>query len=301
MISGRRRSVIFFTVLGICLVALAVTLNISWVVLNWRRGVLAVLGVIFFVVLIAGLVLNTIFLVREIRRNEQHDSFINAVTHELKTPVASIRLYLQTLQTRELDEGKRREFYRIMLEDSDRLLQTIEQVLRAGSSGSRLRRTARTRVDLGEIARECVALARTRFHLDASALAYDQRLPDDRPIVLGDPEELKAAVWNLIDNAVKYSAGDVQIRVTLDEIDGERLAIRVADRGVGISPAELKRIFGRFYRIPAGVAMRTKGSGLGLFIVRSVARKHGGRAFAESEGAGRGSTFTLLLPRAAEA
>ena len=83
------------------------------------------------------MVLNTIFLVREIRRNEQHDSFINAVTHELKTPVASIRLYLQTLQTRELDEAKRREFYRIMLEDSDRLLHTIEQVLRAGSSGSR--------------------------------------------------------------------------------------------------------------------------------------------------------------------
>jgi signal transduction histidine kinase len=298
MISGRRRSVIFFTVLGICLVALAVTLNISWIVLNWRRGVLAVLGVIFFGVLIAGLVLNTIFLVREIRRNEQHDSFINAVTHELKTPVASIRLYLQTLQTRELDEAKRREFYRIMLEDSDRLLQTIEQVLRAGSSGSRLRRIARARVNLGEIARECVELARTRFRLDTQALAYEQRVPDDRPIVLGDPEELKAAVLNLIDNAVKYSSGGVQIRVTLEEIDGQKLAIRVADRGVGISPAELKRIFRRFYRIPASVAMRTKGSGLGLFIVRSVARKHGGRAFAESEGAGRGSTFTLLLPRA---
>ena len=135
MVSGRRRSVIFFTVLGICLVVLAVTLNVSWVVLNWRRGVLAILGVIFFLLIIAGLVLNTIFLVREIRRNDQHDSFINAVTHELKTPVASIRLYLQTLQTRELDEDKRREFYRIMLEDSDRLLHTIDQVLRAGSAG----------------------------------------------------------------------------------------------------------------------------------------------------------------------
>ena len=301
MISGRRRSVIFFTVLGICLVALAVTLNISWMVLNWRRGVLAVLGVIFFALIIAGMVLNTIFLVREIRRNEQHDSFINAVTHELKTPVASIRLYLQTLQTRELDETKRREFYRIMLEDSDRLLQTIEQVLRAGSTGSRLRRIMRTRVDLGEIVRESVELARQRFHLDPMSLAYDQRVTSDRPIVLGDPEELRAAIWNLIDNAVKYSSGDVQIRVALEQIEGQRLAVRVSDSGVGISPSELKRIFRRFYRIPASVAMRTKGSGLGLFIVRSVARKHGGRAFAESEGAGRGSTFTLLLPLALEA
>jgi signal transduction histidine kinase len=298
MITGRRRSVIFFTVLGICLVAVAVTLNISWIVLNWRLGVLAVLGVVFFLLLIAGMVLNTIFLVREIRRNEQHDSFINAVTHELKTPVASIRLYLQTLQSRDLDEARRREFYRIMLEDSDRLLHTIEQVLRAGSTGSRLRRIARARVNLGEIARECVELARTRFHLDPEALAYEQRVEGENPMVMGDPEELRAAVWNLIDNAVKYSAGDVRIRVSLEESEGQKLAVRVADRGVGISPVELKRIFRRFYRIPASVAMRTKGSGLGLFIVRSVARKHGGRAFAQSEGAGQGSTFTLLLPRA---
>jgi signal transduction histidine kinase len=298
MISGRRRSVIFFTVLGICLVALAVTLNVGWIVLNWRRGVLLVLGLIFFPPFIAGLVLNVIFLVREIRRNEQHDSFINAVTHELKTPVASIRLYLQTLQTRELDESRRREFYRIMLEDSDRLLHTIEQVLRAGSAGSRLRRGARTRVDLGDIARECVMLARTRFHLGDAALEYQEHVLDGAPIVMGDPDELKAAVWNLVDNAVKYSPADVSITVSLEEMDGQRLAVRVRDRGAGISPAELKRIFRRFYRIPASVAVRTKGSGLGLFIVRSVAKKHGGRAFAESLGAGQGSTFTLLLPRA---
>jgi two-component system, OmpR family, sensor histidine kinase SenX3 len=299
MISGRRRSVIFFTVLGICLVALALTLNISWIVLNWRRGVLAVFGVIFFLLLIAGVVLNTIFLIREIRRNEQHDSFINAVTHELKTPVASIRLYLQTLQTRDLDEARRREFYRIMLDDSDRLLHTIEQVLRAGSSGSRWRRITRTRVDLGELARECVELARTRFHLPPDALVYEERLREGRPVVVGDPDELKAAVWNLIDNAVKYSTGTIDIKVALEEREDDRVAVRVTDRGVGISPAELKRIFRRFYRIPAGVAIRVKGSGLGLFIVRSVAKKHGGRAFAESEGAGHGSTFTLLLPKAA--
>jgi signal transduction histidine kinase len=297
MITGRRRSVIFFVVLGVCLVALAVTLNVSWLVLNWREGVLAVLGVIFFLVIIAGLVLNTIFLVREIRRNEQHDSFINAVTHELKTPVASIRLYLQTLQSRELDEEKRREFYRIMLEDSDRLLHTIEQVLRAGATGSRLRRVARVPLNFGDIARECVELARTRFHLAPDVLEFVQNTRTE-PVVLGDGDELKAAVWNLIDNAIKYSPVDVRVRVELEELDDHRLALRVSDQGVGISPAELKRIFGRFYRIPASVAVRTKGSGLGLFIVRSVARRHGGRAFAESPGAGRGSTFTLLLPAA---
>ncbi len=297
MISGRRRSVIFFIVLGTCLVAIAVTLNIGWLVINWKEGVLAFLGLIFFLVIIAGLVLNTIFLVREIRRNEQHDSFINAVTHELKTPVASIRLYLQTLQSRDLDEDKRREFYRIMLEDSDRLLHTIDQVLRAGATGSRLRRIARVRLNLAEIARECVELARTRFHLDPDALAFVEKTRTE-PIVLGDGDELKAAVWNLIDNAVKYSPGEVRVQVEIQEVENQRFAVRVTDQGVGISPPELKRIFRRFYRIPASVAVRTKGSGLGLFIVRSVARRHGGRAFAESAGAGHGSTFTLLLPSA---
>jgi len=296
MTSGRKRRAIFFTILGICLVAAAVTLNVGWLLINWRESLLVVFGSIFFLVIIAGVVVFTIFLVREIRRNEQHDSFINAVTHELKTPVASIRLHLQTLQMRELDEAKRREFYRIMLEDSDRLLHTIDQVLTAGATGSILRRTAKTRLDLAQIARESVDLARTRFHLGDEALEYVERTHG--ATVLGDADELRAAVWNLIDNAVKYSQGPPRIRVELADAENQRVAVRVTDNGVGISPTELKRIFGRFYRIPASVAVRTKGSGLGLFIVRSVARKHGGRAFAESAGQGHGSTFTLLLPSA---
>ena len=297
MISGRRRKAIFFSVLGICLVVITVTLNVSWLILNWREGVLALLGFIFFLLIIAGLVFNTIFLVREIRRNEQHDSFINAVTHELKTPVASIRLYLQTLQARELPEDKRQEFYRIMLHDSDRLLHTIDQVLRAGATGSRLRRSARVRLDLAEIVLECVEMARTRYHLPPGSLTFSDDTRD-QPMVLGDGDELKAAVYNLIDNAVKYSQGAPEIRVQIQEAENQRLVVRVIDRGVGIPAADLKRIFKRFYRVPASVAIRTKGSGLGLFIVRSVARKHGGRAFAESAGTGQGSIFTLQLPAA---
>ena len=299
MVSGRRRSVIFFTVFGICLIAIAVALNVGWVVINWRRGVLALLGLFFFLALIAGLVLNTIFLVREIRRNEQHDSFINAVTHELKTPVASIRMYLQTLQARELDESRRREFYRIMLEDSDRLLHTIEQVLRAGSTQSQFRRIAQAPVDLAELASEAVALGRTRFNLPEGALTFTSRTSSP-PVVVGDPDELKAAIWNLIDNAVKYSSATPEVNVTIEQTaDATRYALKVTDRGPGISPHELKRVFRRFYRIH-GMSVRAKGSGLGLFIVRSVAKRHGGKAFAESEGAGRGSTFTLLLPRPTE-
>lgn len=298
MITGRRRSVIFFTVFGICLVAIAVALNVSWVVLNWRMGVLAVLGVIFFLLVIAGMVLNTIFLVREIRRNEQHDSFINAVTHELKTPVASIRLYLQTLQSRDLDPAKRREFYGIMLEDSDRLLHTIDQVLRAGSAGPRFRRGARTRVNLSELMAETLGIARTRFHLEGDRLIFEDRATPGSAVVLGDPDELKAAVWNLIDNAVKYSPPGAGVAVRLEEVQQERLAVRVTDHGIGLPAVELKRIFRRFYRAPASASTRAKGSGLGLFIVRSVAKKHRGRAYAESAGAGQGSTFTIVLPKA---
>src|SRR5436190_982417 len=135
LLAGRRRSVVLFIALGAGLISVTVLLYVGWVLLDWRRGILLVLGIILFTLIISGVVLNTIFLVREIRRNEQHHAFINAVTHELKTPVASIRLYLETLQTRGVDDSKRNEFYRIMLDDSDRLLGSIDQILRTGRVG----------------------------------------------------------------------------------------------------------------------------------------------------------------------
>src|SRR6266481_3810829 len=132
VVAGRQKSVAFFIALGAGLISVILLLYIGWVLFDWRKGILLFLGVLLLAMIISGIVLNTIFLVREIRRNEQHDAFINAVTHELKTPIASIRLYLETLQTREVDAGKRNESYRLMLEDSDRLLGTIDKVLRTG-------------------------------------------------------------------------------------------------------------------------------------------------------------------------
>jgi len=303
-LSGRRRkSIAFFITLGACLVAAAVALNVGWILLNWREVALLVLGIVFFVAIIAGLVLNTIFLVREIRRNEQHDAFINAVTHELKTPLASIRLYLETLKTREVGEAKRGEFYDIMLADSDRLLHTVEQVLRAGQQGSQKRKRAtEPLVDLSEVARDSLELARTRYpQLAADALQYSKQFDNGgRSIVRGDADELRAVFSNLLDNAIKYSPDEVRVSIEVAALDQKRLAVRVTDQGIGIPPRQLKRIFKRFYRVPGRVVARVKGTGLGLFIVESIVKKHGGRAFAESAGEGCGSTFTIHLPRAGE-
>jgi two-component system, OmpR family, sensor histidine kinase SenX3 len=292
-IASRAKTIAFFITLGACIVGFAVALNVSWIILNWREVVPLVLGIIFFGVIIAGVVLNTIFLVREIRRNEQQDSFLNAVTHELKTPITSIRMYLETLQKRQLDEPQRHDFYRIMLEDTDRLLGTVEQVLKAGEARHGGHKNWQP-VDFAAIVRDALDLARLRHDLPADSVQLGQA-PADELTIMGNPEELRTAVANLLDNAVKYSANTKNIVVDMLTPDLDHIELRVRDRGIGIPPEELKRIFKRFYRVqPAG---QVKGTGLGLFIVRSIARRHGGDVFAESEGEGRGSTFSIRLPR----
>ena len=295
-ITSRARTIAFFITLGSCLVALAVYLNIVWLVHNWRNVVPLVLGIVFFALIIAGLVIYTIFLVREIRRNEQHDSFLNAVTHELKTPITSIRLYLQTLERRPLSENQRRDFYRLMLDDTDRLLGTVEQVLRAGEVRQRRSRRNWQDVDFLSIITESLELARLRHGLPAAALRFGAAPPG--PITLmGNPEELRTAVANLMENAVKYSGPQPSIIVDVVTPDIDTVVLRVRDNGVGIPRNELKRIFKRFYRVQSQATGEVKGTGLGLFIVRSIARRHGGDAFAESDGEGLGSTFVIRLPR----
>ncbi len=294
VVAGRRRSIAFFIALGVGLISVIVLLYIGWVLLGWHTGILRFLGSLLVLTIIVGAVLNTTFLVREIRRNEQHDAFINAVTHELKTPVASIRLYLETLQTRPVDDIKRQEFYRTMVEDSDRLLGTIEQVLRTGRIGSTSHRKLNlVQIDLNGVIEECLARTRALHRLSEESLEYR---PGAEVTIMGDQDEVRAAVSNLIDNAVKYSGAAVKVLVETEAVDDKFVSVRVRDQGPGIAKMELKQIFKRFYRVPGPLATRVKGTGLGLFIVRSVAKRHGGRAWAESEGAGQGSTFILQLP-----
>lgn len=296
-IASRRRSVVLVSLLGAALIAVALALNISWVVVNWRTGLLLLVGVISFAVLIGGLALNTGFLIREIRRSERHDAFIHAVTHELKTPLASIRLYLQTLQQRDLAPEKRLEFVDIMLADADRLQTTIDQILLAGKTGMTRRVTDATDVDVSEVVGECLQMAGTQHHLTNGELELLDHASVTEPLVVtGDREELRAAVMNLIDNAIKYSDRGVRVAVELVTLGARKVAVRVKDQGIGITTDELKHVFRRFYRVSGPRSSRVQGTGLGLSIVHSVARRHGGRAYAVSGGVGRGSTFTLELP-----
>jgi two-component system sensor histidine kinase SenX3 len=295
-ITRRTKAIAFFITLGACLVALAVALNVTWILLNWRRVVPLVLGIIFFGVIIAGLVVYTIFIVREIRRNERHDSFLNAVTHELKTPIASIRLYLETLQSRPVDEAQRRDFYRIMLQDADRLLGTVEQVLKAGEVRDGSRRKHWQEVNFAGVVENTLDLARLRHNLPPESLRFGSKPPGEL-VVMGNQEELRTAVFNLVDNAIKYSGDDKDIVVDVLTPNIDTILVSVRDRGIGIPRVELKHIFNRFYRGQNAATGQVKGTGLGLFIARAVARRYGGDAYAESAGEGLGSTFTIRLPR----
>jgi two-component system sensor histidine kinase SenX3 len=301
MPTSRKAKIAFFVTLGVCIAAAAAVLSTGWIILNWREVVPLILGVIVFGFIIAGVILNTIFLVREVRRNEQQDSFLNAVTHELKTPIASIRLYLETLQKRNVDDAKRHEFYQVMLEDTQRLMGTVESVLRAARVTQRGAPLSRTQVEIGALVQESLDRLRSRHHLSPEVVDWaTDGQPAPELSVIGDREELSTAISNVLDNAVKYSPNDPCIRVSVVTPDLQRVQVRVRDNGIGIPRGELKRVFRRFYRALTPASSQMKGSGLGLFIVRAIARRHGGNAYAESEGAGHGATVTIELPRSSQ-
>jgi signal transduction histidine kinase len=297
-----RRSIGLPLALGIVLAILVVSLAVGWQILvvaprpeNGLRPLdwaLLVLGTVLFALVLAGLVWLSAWLIREMRLNQRQRAFLDAVTHEMKTPLASIRLYLDTLSRRDPETERRREFLSRMREDLDRLDRTVDQVLAAARAEEPGRRQPRSRVALAELLSACIGEIRERHALPEEAVRLDDC---GDAAVRGDASELAVVFRNLLENAVKYSGDPVEVRVRVHRVEADRIDVDITDRGIGIPAGELRKIFRRFYRAGREVQRTAAGLGLGLFIVRNLVRRQGGRVVARSEGFGAGSRFVVTL------
>jgi signal transduction histidine kinase len=298
-----RRSTGFPLVIGVVLTLLVLALAVGWQVLlvsDVRRAtrglssldwVLLIAGGAFYLLVLVGLVWLCAWLVREMRTNQRQRAFLDAVTHEMRTPLASLRLYLDTLVRHDPDPGQRRQFMARMHADVERLDRTVEQVLTAARAEEPGRRATLGVVKLSEVLRDCIGEIRSHHGLPESAVS----LAGSDAAVRGDAGELAVVFRNLLENAVKYSDEPIEVKVRVAALGEGRVQVEISDRGIGIPSGELRKIFQRFYRAGRDVQRTASGLGLGLFIVRNLVRRQGGGVVARSEGRGTGSRFVVTL------
>lgn len=255
---------------------------------------LLVLGALSFVLIITVLVLFVVSLARGIIEVRKQDTFIDSVTHELKSPLASLQLCLETLGREGLEGDAREKLRNMMLEDVDRLRAFIDDVLEANRlSYARAGMLNLSDVSLRELAEECVEAVRVRYKLADDEIIVDV---DPALVVSTDRAALGIVVKNLIDNAAKYSTRPARVRVKGRRDAEGRVLLEVTDNGIGIDRKNLKRVFHRFYRVEEQEVRQRRGTGLGLFVVWALVKQLGGRVQALSEGRGRGTTMRVELP-----
>jgi signal transduction histidine kinase len=255
---------------------------------------LLVLGALSFVLIIVVLVLFVISLARGIIEVRKQDSFIDSVTHELKSPLASLQLCLETLGRKGLEDEAREKLRHMMLEDVDRLRAFIDDVLEANRlSYARQGMMNLSDVSLNQLTEQCADVVRVRHRLEPEEVQIDV---DPALVVTTDRAALEIVVKNLIDNAVKYSARPARVRVVARRDSDKKMMIEVRDDGIGIDRKNLKRVFHRFYRVEEQEVRERRGTGLGLFVVWALVKQLGGDVRAFSEGRGQGTTMRIELP-----
>lgn len=301
-----RRSIGFPVTLGVVLTIMVLALAVGWQILVFSdaRAVakgLTTLDWVFFVfgvvcsgLIIIGLLWLCLWLVREMRLNQRQHAFLDAVTHEMKTPLTSLRLFVDTLERHDPGREERREFLVRMHGDLERLDRTVDQVLAAARAEDTSRQPRREPVALGTLLTDCIEDVCASHDLPESAVILDTRASD---VAYGNPSELSVIFRNLIENAVKYSDDPVEVRIREHGNGGDRVDVDISDRGIGIPRVELRKIFQRFYQVGRDVQRTASGLGLGLFIVRNLVRRQGGRVVARSGGSGQGSRFVVTLRR----
>jgi signal transduction histidine kinase len=304
VVAVRRRSVSITIILSTISVALSVAMVVGWVLVivnNMKLATEAVAtsawlmvgGILSFVVITTVLVLFTVFLVREILEVRRQTSFIDSVTHELKSPLASLKLCAETLARPELEAERREQLRVMMLDDVNRLITVIDGILHASRVGQGKVAKVDAEVDLSELVTRAVEDMLRRHRLEAPAVHVD--VPEGTRMYT-DSNALRTVIENLVDNAIKYSGGAPAVVVRGREID-DGFQIEVEDAGIGIGARDLERVFDRFYRVPVESVRTRHGTGLGLFVVSSLVKDLGGKITAHSEGEGSGTTMRVRLPR----
>lgn len=247
-------------------------------------------GIVLLVLLLVGVYVIFIYWRRQTKLYREQKNVISQVTHELKSPLASIQLHLETIRLRKPDPDRLERFLDTMLDDTERLNNLITNLLTAATLEQRRRRDQYPVIDMSALVSDFMTKKASKLPAGGNLI-----LDIEEGIKLAaDAEEWQTALRNLFENAVLYSPGAPEIQVELKKIGGVcRLIFQ--DKGRGLAPSELKRIFSMFYRVREP-GENIRGTGLGLYIVRSVVDEHGGKVRVESDGKGKGCRFVITLP-----
>lgn len=303
-LAAATRSISLPIILSSAAVALSIALLVGWTYLVVRNEELTadirgntwllVTGIVSLVAIMSVLVLFTVFLVREIREVRRQTNFIDSVTHELKSPLAAIKLCLETQARPDLPPAQQERLRNMMLGDVERLTAFIDRVLTATRLAGDLRQSQHlAAISLADLARRCAAGVLRRARVPDDAVRVE--VPEDLTITT-DEVALSAVLENLIDNAIKYSGEAPEVVVHAAPGPKGQVVIEVRDRGIGIPRTHLRRVFERFYRVPDEAVRARRGTGLGLYVVSALVRSLGGRAEAHSPGPGEGTTVRVILP-----
>ena len=286
-------------------VGLAAALLVGWTVLYVQNqslpsavasnAWLLVLGIVAFAVIMTVLITVSVFLVRETREVRRHNRFIDSVTHELRSPLASLKLCIETMARPDLAATHETQLRTMMMEDVDRLSVFIDDVLEASRLGQGRAGHSLAEIDLADVARRAAASTERRFHLAPGSIALD--VPGALRITT-DATSFEIILRNLLDNAVKYSTSPPDVRLfAAVGYDDASVRLEVRDRGIGLDKAHLRRVFQRFYRVESEAVRARPGTGLGLYVVAELLRTLGGSIEARSEGEGKGATMVVRLPK----
>lgn len=297
-----RRSLTTPITLGVVMIVLVVVLAAVWIVGNvmgasqqespgWYWGMLAT-GTVLLAGVLAGVIAYLTITVRTVNLNRRQSNFIDAVTHELKSPIASLKLYLQTMARRAVDERQQQHFHRIMLEDVERLDSLINHLLDAARIARDAGPAEEQPVRLDELLRHCGQATCLRYKMPPQSVVID--VP---PLTLrSQPVQLEILFRNLIDNGLKYGGSPAEVSVRLMRIRDSRATISISDNGPGIPANQRRKVFGRFVRLGSELERSQSGTGLGLFLVRNVTHSLGGQIRVRDREDGPGTVFEVTVP-----